>query len=166
MSDQGIYSVKGEVKEVKEPRSFTSRNGSASWVRNILISDGKDDLRVVLWGDYALLPVKPGDGIEIYHATAKPGRFGGIELGVGRGSSLRLPKEETHPIVFDGTIISGQGCTFIDNGTERYLIDGDFPHGIEMQVTGILSGSRIIPKEARPDRPETGRCTGTSPGIL
>jgi replication factor A1 len=149
VSDGGIYSVKGDVKEVKEPRSFTSRNGSASWVRNILISDGKDDLRIVLWGENALLPVRPGDVIEIYHATAKPGRFGGIELGVGRGSSLRLPKDESHPIVFQGTIISGQGCTFIDNGTERYLIDGDFPHGIEMQVTGIVSGSRIIPEDAR-----------------
>jgi replication factor A1 len=149
VSDGGIYSVKGDVKEVKEPRSFTSRNGSASWVRNILISDGKDDLRIVLWGENALLPVRPGDVIEIYHATAKPGRVGGIELGVGRGSSLRLPKDESHPIVFQGTIISGQGCTFIDNGTERYLIDGDFPHGIEMQVTGIVSGSRIIPEDAR-----------------
>lgn len=148
VSDGGTYSVKGDVKEVKEPRSFTSRNGSASWVRNILISDGKDDLRIVLWGENALLPVHPGDVIEIYHATAKPGRFGGIELGVGRGSSLRLPKDESRPIVFQGTIISGQGCTFIDNGTERYLIDGDFPHGIEMQVTGILSGSRIIPKDS------------------
>jgi len=148
VSDGGTYSVKGDVKEIKEPRSFTSRNGSASWVRNILISDGKDDLRIVLWGENALLPVHPGDVIEIYHATAKPGRFGGIELGVGRGSSLRLPKDESRPIVFQGTIISGQGCTFIDNGTERYLIDGDFPHGIEMQVTGILSGSRIIPKDS------------------
>jgi replication factor A1 len=149
VSDGGIYSVKGDVKEVKEPRSFTSRNGSASWVRNIIISDGKDDLRIVLWGENALLSVHPGDVIEIYHATAKPGRFGGIELGVGRGSSLRLPKNETRPIVFQGTIISGQGCTFIDNGAERYLIEGDFPHGIEMQVTGTLSGSRIIPEDAR-----------------
>ena len=76
--------------------------------------------------------------------------LGGLRLGVGRGSSLRLPKDESRPIVFQGTIISGQGCTFIDNGTERYLIDGDFPHGIEMQVTGILSGSRIIPEDTRP----------------
>jgi replication factor A1 len=149
VSDGGIYSVKGDVKEVKEPRSFTSRNGSASWVRNILISDGKDDLRIVLWGENALLSVQPGDVIEIYHATARPGRFGGIELGVGRGSSLHLPKDESRPIVFQGTIISGQGCTFIDNGTERYLIDGDFPHGIEMQVSGTLSGSRIIPDDTR-----------------
>lgn len=149
VGEEGIYSIKSVVKEVKEPRSFTSRNGSASWVRNILVSDGKDDLRVVLWGEKALLPVHPGDLIEIYHATAKPGRFGGIELAVGRGSSFRVPKEESCPIIFKGTIIAGQGCTFIDNGTERYLIDGNLPHGVEMQVTGTLSGSRIIPEHTQ-----------------
>ena len=149
VSEEGIYSITGDVKEVKEPRSFTTRNGFVSWVRNIVASDGKDDVKVVLWGEKALLPVLPGDLIEIHHATAKPGRYGGIELGVGRGSSFRVPKEEPRPIVFSGTIITGQGCTFIDNGTERYLIDGNLPHGIEMQVTGILSGSRIVPEHAQ-----------------
>jgi len=157
VGEEGIYSIKGEVSEVKEPRSFTSRNGSGSWVRNIVVSDGKDELKVVLWGEKALIPVNPGDQIEIYHATAKPGRFGGIELGAGRGSSFCVPQGESKPIVFEGTIIAGPGCTFIDNGTERYLIDGEFPHGAEMQVTGILSGSRIIPDHVQPVelKPET-----------
>jgi replication factor A1 len=150
VSDEGVYSIQGDVKEVKEPRSFTSRNGSASWVRNILVSDGKDEIKVVVWGEKALLPVQPGDQIEIYHATARAGRFGGIELSVGRGSSVHVPKEESHPIVFEGTIIAGQGCTFIDNGTQRYLIDRDLPHGAEMQITGILSGNRIIAEYSQP----------------
>ena len=150
VSEEGIYSIKGNVKEVKEPRSFTSRDGSASWVRNIIVSDGKDDLKIVLWGEKALARVQPGDQVEVYHATARPGRFGGIELGVGRGSAFRVPKEEAHPIVFEGTIITTQGCTFIDNGTERYLIEGNLPHGAEMQITGVLSGNRITPSDAQP----------------
>ena len=150
VSDDGIYSIRGEVKEVKEPRSFTSRTGSASWVRNILVSDGKDDVKVVVWGEKALLPVQTGDQIEVFHATAKPGRFGGIELSVGRGSSICVPKEVSRPIVFEGTIIAGQGCTFIDNGIQRYLIDRDLPHGAEMQVTGILSGNRITAEYTQP----------------
>ena len=150
VSEEGIYSITGEVKEVKEPRSFTTRNGSVSWVRNIVVSDGKDEVKVVLWGDKALIPVLPGDTVKVYHATAKPGRYGGIELGVGRGSSFQVPWEESHPIVFEGTIITGQGCTFIDNGTERYLIDGNLPHGREMQVTGILSGNRITAEYTQP----------------
>ena len=124
--------------------------GSVSWVRNILVSDGRDDVKVVLWGEKALLLVQPGDKVNVYHATAKPGRYGGIELGVGRGSSFQVPEEESHPIIFEGTIIAGQGCTFIDNGTERYLISGNFPHGAELRVTGILSGNRIIAESTRP----------------
>jgi replication factor A1 len=150
VGEEGIYSVRGEVKEVKEPRSFASRNGSQSWVRNIVVSDGKDELKVVLWGEKALIPISLGDQVEVYHATAKPGRFGGIELGAGRGSSICVPRVEPKPVVFEGTIIAGPGCTFIDNGTERYLIEGDFPHGSEVQVTGILSGSRIIPESVQP----------------
>jgi replication factor A1 len=88
--------------------------------------------------------------VEAYHATAKPGRFGGIELGVGRGSAFRVPDETAQPIIFSGTIIHGQGCTFIDNGTDRYLIESSFPHGTGLKVSGLLKGSRIIPKEAVP----------------
>jgi replication factor A1 len=101
--------------------------------------------------------VNAGDNVEIYHATAKPGRFGGIELGVGKGSSFCVPKSKPEPVIFEGTIIAGTGCIFIDNGTERYLIEGNFPHGAEMRITGILSGSRIIPEQVQPVelKPET-----------
>jgi replication factor A1 len=142
--------VKGQVRQQQQPRTFTTRNGTASWVRNIIVSEDGEELKLVLWGDFALTPLKTGDRVEAYHATAKPGRFGGIELGVGRGSAFRVPDERTQPIVFSGTIIDGQGCTFIDNGTDRYLIEGSFPHGTELKVTGLLKGSRIIPTLAEP----------------
>ncbi len=150
VSDQGIYSVKGQVKQQQQPRTFTTRNGTASWVRNVIIVDEGEELRLVLWGDFALTPLKTGERVEVYHATAKPGRFGGIELGVGRGSALRVPDEEAHTIVFSGTIIHGLGCTFIDNGTDRYLIEGSFPHGTGLKVTGLIKGSRIVPTQAEP----------------
>ncbi len=150
VSDHGIYSVKGQVKQMQQPRSFTTKNGTASWVRNILISEGGEELKLVLWGDFALVPLKTGDRVEAYHASAKPGRFGGIELGVGRGSAFRVPDEVAQPIVFSGTIIQGQGCTFIDNGTDRYLIEGGYPHGTGLLVSGLLKGSRIIPTQTEP----------------
>jgi len=152
VGDQGMYTVRGTVKQIQQPRSFTTRSGTPSWVRNVTISDGKDDQRVVLWGENALVPLAVDDCIEVYHAVAKPGRFGDIELGVGRGSALVVPKEAAQPvpIIFSGTIISGPGCLFIDNGTDRYLIEGSFPVGNEVQVTGILSGSRIIPDAVVP----------------
>lgn len=150
VSDQGIYSVKGQVKQMQQPRAFTTKNGAASWVHNILISDEGEDLKLALWGDFALVPLKVGDRVEAYHASAKPGRFGGIELGVGRGSAFRVPDETAQPIIFSGTIIHGPGCTFIDNGTDRYLIEGSYPHGTGLKVSGLLKGSRIVPKQAEP----------------
>jgi replication factor A1 len=147
VADNGTYSVKGTVKQARQPRSFTTRDGRASWVRNILIADADDELRLVLWGETALIPVSPGDPVEAYHATAKAGRFGGIELGVGRGSVFRVPEDTVRPIVFSGTIIAGPGCFFIDNGSERYLIEGTFTHGSEVTVTGLLSGSKIVPEQ-------------------
>jgi len=150
VSDSGIWSVKGAIKQLQQPRSFTSRNGTASWVRNIILHEGDDELRIVLWGENALVRLSPGDTVEVYHATAKAGRYGGIELGVGRGSAFRVPEDTSSPIVFTGTIIEGPGCTFIDDGNDRYLIEGDFTHGSEVTVTGVVSGSRIIPEQVEP----------------
>lgn len=152
VGDTGTYSVRGRVKQIQQPRSFSTRNGTPSWVRNAMITDGSDELKVVLWGDHALVPLKAGDCIEAYHAQAKAGRFGDIELGVGRGSALVVPAEATDPVpvVFSGTIIPGQGCTFIDNGTDRYLIETGLPPGTEVTVTGNRSGNRIVAEHIEP----------------
>lgn len=151
VGDQGTYSVQGEVKRVQEPRAFTTRDSRASWVRNIVVSDGRDDLNVALWGEKALLPVKPCDKIEVFNATAKPKRFGGIELGAGRGSAIRLPDTHSGEIVFEGTVIIYQENTFIDNGHERYLLDGgDLPPWCEIRVAGIVTGNRIKPQHWEP----------------
>ena len=77
VSDKGTYSVQGKVREVKEPRSFVTRSGAASWVRNIIVTDDTDEFTAVLWGEKALVSVVPGDRIEVFHAEAKPGRSGG-----------------------------------------------------------------------------------------
>jgi replication factor A1 len=146
ISDQGIFSVQGVVKQVREPRAFTSRDGRASWVRNIVVTDGTGDLNVVLWGDHALLPVSPSQAIEVYHANAKHGKSGTIELGAGRGSAVILPAVQSGPIIFEGTVIVSKGNIFIDNGQERYLLEGgDLPAWREVKVQGTLSGDRIKP---------------------
>jgi replication factor A1 len=150
VADTGIWSVKGTVQQVREPRSFTTKSGTPSWVRNIVIAEGEESLRLVLWGDHALVPLAPGDPVEAYHATAKAGRFGGIELGVGRGSVLRVPAQERRPIAFAGTINAGHGCTFIDNDTEPKLIGTQLPHGTEVIVHGFIEGNRIHAERVEP----------------
>ncbi len=160
VSDTGIWSVRGTVNQVQQPRSFTTRQGAASWVRNVLIREGDDALRIVLWGENALVPLAPGDEIEVWHATAKTGRTGAVELGVGRGSAFRVVNETARPVTFTGTIIAGPGCLFIDNGRERYLIEGTFPHGSEMRVTGILSGGRLVPEQHEQLAPDAASVLG------
>lgn len=151
VSDQGTYSVTGQVKKVQEPRAFTTRNGRASWVRNITMSDGVDDLNVVLWGEKALIRVLAGDRITVYHATAKPGRYGEIELSAGRETAIMIPEASPIEIVFEGTVIMSKAGTFIDNGNERYLLDEtDLPRWREIRVTGTVSGDRINVKNWEP----------------
>jgi replication factor A1 len=150
VSDKGTYSVTGRVREAREPRSFTTRDGATSWVRNVVIADETEELRVVLWGEKALIPIHAGDEIRIYHATAQAGKFGGIEIAAGRGSAVIVPAAAARPITFTGTIIARNGSTFIDDGKDGYLIEGSIPHGTEVGVSGILAGSRIIPDEIVP----------------
>jgi hypothetical protein len=54
-------------------------------------------------------------------------------------------------IVFEGTVITSNGNTFIDNGQVRYLVDdGNLPPWREMRVKGMLSGDRIRPDHTEP----------------
>jgi len=145
--------VKGTVKQVQQPRSFTTRNGTTSWVRNVLIHDADDELKIVIWGETALIPVSPGDQVELYHATAKPGRFGGSSW-VWKGKRIPDARGDGPPFVFSGTIIAGRAAfssTTARNGT---FIEGTFTHGSEVIVTGHLRGSRIIPEQVEPVVPD------------
>lgn len=160
VASPGFFSVQGEVKTVQEPRSFTSRDGIASWVRNIRIVDGESSLNVVLWGEKALMPVHQGDHIVVYHGVAKPGRFGGHELSVGRGSVVLLPEEKPRHITIVGTIIPGSGGMFVDDGSERYLVADDISAGSRVRITGMLCGNRISPESVEPAETELGQVTG------
>jgi replication factor A1 len=149
--DRGVYSVRGTVKHAREPRSFTTKNGRTSWVRNIVITDGRDELKAVLWGDHALLPLEKDRPVEIYHGTAKPGRSGDIELHAGKDSCIRVPGNDTRQIVFEGTVIGDQGGVFVDNGEQRYLVaSGDLPLWQEVKISGTVSGDRIQPDTWEP----------------
>jgi len=144
VADTGIYTVKGNARQVREPRSFTTRTGRTSWVRNIIIGDDTGTLRVVLWGDNALIPVAREDPVEIYHGTAKPGRSGEIEFHAGFDSCVRMPGNVTREIVVTGTVVAEPAGLVIDTGTERFLIEGaDLPSWQEMQITGTLTGYKI-----------------------
>ncbi len=72
-------------------------------------------------------------------------------MNVGNGSALRVIQgEHGEQVAFDGTVIVTRHDTFIDDGSVRYLVMGDLPHGQAMHVEGILNGVRITPAKCEP----------------
>jgi len=184
VAEGGVFSIRGTITGVLPSKSFRTRDGSQSSVRNIAVEDGTGSIRVVLWGEMAERRYFCGDSISLFNAAARAGRNGETELSAGRSSSLITGTEGGNgPIEFEGTIISTREGTFIDNGTVSYLIEGDHPFGREMKVRGHLAGHTIVPEhsEARDldpaqvlerfpepaaeERPPGPSGTGNSPSI-
>jgi replication factor A1 len=147
VGDDGVYSVRGAISRVLPARSFTTKDGSRSQVRNILVRDATGEIRVVFWGDTAARHYFEEDTITIFNATARVGRTGERELSVGRASSISVETNVIgQPIEVQGTILADRRGTFIEDGTTSYLIEGEHPHGREVRVTGILTGHTITPE--------------------
>ncbi len=143
-----ICSVSGIISSIQPPHSFTARDGRSSWVRNLVVSDESGSVRVVLWGDRALMPLVSGDRVAIYHAGAKNGRYGETELAVGRGAALIVSATEPEEVAIRGTVVRTRAGTFIDDGEVCYLLDGTLPHGRVVEVRGKASGFRLTPEES------------------
>lgn len=147
IGDEGVYSIRGTISQVLPVRSFITKEGSRSHVRNVLVRDGTGEIRVVFWGDTATRHYFQGDSITIYNATARVGRTGERELSVGRGSSISVEIQVfSQPMEIQGTILADKRGTFIHDGTTSYLIEGDHPHGREVRVIGTLTGHTITPE--------------------
>ncbi len=146
VSTAGTWSVEGTILSLQPARAFSTRDGRPSHVRNLVITDGTTDLRVVVWGNRALVPLVPGDHITLYNGTGRAGKQGGLELHIGGNGFVRVAvKGKEVEIEMDGTVIVTREGTFLDNGSERYLLSGDHPHGHEIRVRGLLAGARITP---------------------
>ncbi|MBP1929575.1 replication factor A1 [Methanolinea mesophila] len=155
LAEEGSFSVRGSVRFVGPARSFAARDGGRSQVRNVVIEDGTGEVRVALWGDRASCPVVAGETVEVYNARAKAGRFGGVELNVGNGSAfLVVGGEHGEAVSFDGTVIVTRHGTFVDDGSTRYLVVGDLPHGQDVHIEGTREGVRITPAKCEPVVPD------------
>jgi replication factor A1 len=146
VSTGGTWSVEGTILSLQPARAFLSRDGRPNHVRNLVITDGTTDLRVVIWGNRALVPLVPGEHVKFYHGTGRAGKQGGLEFHIGGNGFIRVAVEgEEKEIEMEGTVIVTREGTFLDNGSERYLLSGDHPHGHEIRVRGLLAGDRITP---------------------
>ncbi|MBP2145769.1 replication factor A1 [Methanofollis sp. W23] len=143
-------SVTGEVTGVQPPHGFTTRKGTRSWVRNLDLVDDSGTVHLVLWGDQALESISPGEEVKVYHARTREGRYGGVEVSVGRGSMLVLPQADEHEISFEGTVVPSPLGTTLDDGHETYLLSCDLLPGQEVRVDGVLKGRLITPCAVEP----------------
>lgn len=158
VSDEGDWSVEGTVSSLQPVRAFSTRDGRPGHVRNLVLSDGTASLRVVLWGDRALLPMVRGDLVSLYNARLKQGRTGEPELHVGAGGFVVIaPRGEEEEITMEGTVIVTREGTFLDNGTVRFLLSGSLPHGHEMRVSGVRSGERITVRSSEELERDAGK---------
>ncbi len=143
IAENGVYSLSAKVTDPGRPRSFTTRKGDASWVRNAAAADGTGTIRLVFWGDAALMHLAAGDKIEVYNAAAKRGRNGFLELHAGFGSAVRLVGGAEKQVVITGTVMETVYGRCIDDGVHCWLLDGDLPLGLEFRVRGRLTGRRL-----------------------
>lgn len=152
---EGTVSVRGSITSLQPPRQFIARSGAPSWVRNLVIADASGTAPVVLWGEHALIPLAVGDGLEIYGGTAKPGRFGDLEVSAGWAAAVALPAAEEIAVAIEGTVLAAPSGLFIDDGVRRYLLaSGAHRMGDELRVEGRLLGNRLTPDVVVPVAPD------------
>ena len=152
---EGTISVRGTVGSLQPPRQFVGRSGEPSWVRNLVLADPSGAAPVVLWGEHALLPIAVGDGLEVYGATAKPGRYGDLEVSAGWSAAVVLPAVDEVGVAIEGTVLATPAGLFIDDGVDRYLLAaGEFRMGDELRIEGRLAGNRLTPEAVAPAIPD------------
>lgn len=142
--------VRGELIDVQESRRFMTRKGTPASVRNAVIRDDSGSLPLVIWGDAAELPWRPGDQVEIIHGRGKNGRFHPIELHVGWQGSISYTEDQAEEVKFSGTVIpTSMGCT-LDDGSTWYLLDRVLPAGMQVEISGSARGKKILVHAAEP----------------
>lgn len=146
--DQGIYSVRGRITTIHPPRSFTTRRGNPSWVRNLFIEGG---LRIVIWGERACDAFLTGEMIEVYNAGARLNRYGDVELSVGFQSAVRVIHESYTDREIEGVIVLSPEGPAISGGDDLYILEGpNLPLASRFRLKGRLSGRRFIVDSAEP----------------
>jgi ssDNA-binding replication factor A large subunit len=144
--ESGFVSVSGVVGSTRPARTFTTRQGRPSSVRNITISDGGREMPLVLWGEQAALDIAAGDGISAYRVQVRRGRDGGLELHAGRGSAVVLPGGREEPVDQEGIVIPAAAGPCLDVSGECHPVSGDLPMGRLVRVRGKRVRRTIHPE--------------------
>ena len=152
--ESGFVSVKGVVQSAGTLRSFTTRQGQSSSVRNLTVSDGSGEMPLVLWGEKAALDIDEGDAVSLFRVQVRPGRNGGRELHAGRGSAVLLPGGEAEPVELEGIVIPVDTGACLEVAGECHPVNGDLPMGRLVRVGGRRVRRTILPIEVEVREPD------------
>jgi replication factor A1 len=134
--ESGFTSVKGVIRSAGPRRSFTTRQGHPSAVRNLTVSDGTGEIALVLWGEKADLDIAAGDEVALYRVEVRTGRDGGRELHAGRGGAVLLPAGESGPVELEGLVIPAAGGACLEVSGKCHPVQGEIPVGRAVLVRG------------------------------
>jgi replication factor A1 len=134
--ESGFTSVRGVIRSARPRRTFTTRQGHPSAVRNLTVSDGSGEIALVLWGEKATLDIAPGDALSLYRVEVRAGRDGGRELHAGRGSAVILPAGEAEPVEMEGLVIPTPAGPCLEAAGECHPVQGDIPVGRVVRIQG------------------------------
>ena len=139
--------VLGVVTSVSEIRTFTTRRGTESRVRNIRLcgSSKKNMTNVAVWGDAADDLFLPGDLVQVINSFAKLNRYGELELSVGRGSAIKALPTPGEMAFVSGMVIQRPEGLSLDDGKQVWILSTDeipLP-GTTVDVEGCCRNGRI-----------------------
>ena len=138
--------VTGVVTSVSDVRSFITRRGTESRVRNITIrGSSAGSINAAVWGAAADTLFLPGDSVQVINAAAKLNRYGELELSVGRGSVIQTVTPPGENISVTGMVILRPEGLSLDDGNEVWiLITDQMPEpGMIAEVDGVAQNGRI-----------------------
>jgi len=88
----------GRIKDIFNLNSFNKSNGEVGYVGAFKLNDNTGDIRIVLWDDQVNVfkdeRFEKNEIVKILNGNAKKGRYGGIEIHIGRFSKIILAPED------------------------------------------------------------------------
>ncbi|TFG33890.1 hypothetical protein EU527_06175 [Candidatus Thorarchaeota archaeon] len=133
--------IEGKVMTAYDVKTFTRKDGSEGKLRNIVIADQTNKIRVTFWDDHVdiISKIKEGDVLRILHGYVKEGFRGGIEYQVGRKSEIILNPKDSDLKQIDLSDITFETVT---SKAARFLIGeiDENAEGKNVEVCGIIVG--------------------------
>jgi len=90
--------VFGRIKEIYNTNSFKRNDGTNGFVGSFLLHDNTGDARIVLWDDQVKIFNEPNfeknELVKIINGNAKKGKYGDLEIHVGRYGKIILSPED------------------------------------------------------------------------